>query len=80
MDRLHPAIELLLGNNDNRPATLPRHMKRRAAVANLIHKSGEPLAEIGIGHVTCFGFWAPFDLGHGVRSCGKFLMYRYLYL
>jgi hypothetical protein len=64
MDRFHPPIELLLGNNDNRPATLPRDMERRAAVPNLIHVSGEPLTEIGIGHMTWFGFFSSIDLGH----------------
>src|SRR5580700_8812336 len=62
MDRLHPSLEFFLGNNDDCPATLPRDMKRRAAVPNLIHVSGEPVAEIGIGRVTWSGFWPGFRL------------------
>jgi hypothetical protein len=59
MERFHPAIELFLGDNDNRPAALPCHMKRRAAIANLIHVGGEPLAEIAIGDVAWFGLFRP---------------------
>ena len=50
MDGLHPALELLPGNNDNAPAASPRNMKQRAAVARLIQVSGDSLTEIGVDH------------------------------
>jgi hypothetical protein len=80
MECFQPAIELFLGDNDNRPTTLPRHMKRRTVIANLIHVSRKPLTEIAVSDMTWRGLFPRDGFGHGRRSCCREIeLYQYTY-